>query len=226
MTCVTPQAEPWREIRLVADVIAALRGQAPAALPRARGQHVLVVPGFGTGDVAMGRLHRYLRSCGFVTHAWRLGVNLGPTAHATRQLTARLRQLSRKYGCPIHLVGWSMGGVLARSAAARARSVAGRVVTLGSPLSGDPTCSWLSSVVARCAGVPLHHRRVRRLLAQGAAVPVHAVHSRQDGVVHWRASAEGRGDIAAIEVQASHLGVVVNPEVFAAVAKALVRRSA
>lgn len=218
----TLRAAPWREFRIARDVLQAVRSAAPRRVRRAKGQPVLIVPGFGTGDAAMRLLHRDLRARGFVTHGWDLGVNLGPAPDVLRKLGARLRRIARESGQRVHLVGWSMGGVLARAVAGRMAHLVGRVVALGAPLSGDPACSWLSAVVARCSASPLRHRRVRRLLAQSATMPVASIYSRNDGVVHWQASTGAAGDITPIEVDVSHLGMVVNPLVFDAVARALV----
>jgi hypothetical protein len=223
ITFRTARAAPWRELRLGQDLLQAMRAASPRGLRAARGEHVLIIPGFGTNDAVMGLLHRNLRARGFSTHRWNQGVNLGPAPGVLRQLGARVRHLARDTGRPVHIVGWSMGGVLARAVASRMRHLVGRVVALGSPLSGDPDCSWLSAIVARCSGDSLTHRRVRRMLSESASVPVSAIFSRHDGVVHWQASANARGDIVPIEVETSHVGMIVNPEVFDAVAQALIR---
>lgn len=222
----TSCADPRDELRLGLDLWQALWAKPPRPLKRARGEHVLVVPGFGTNDTAMALMHRRLQAQGFITHRWNLGVNLGPTAHVLRELAKRVRAVAKESGRPVHLVGWSMGGSLARAVARRVRPWVGRVVTLGSPLSGDPACSWLSALVARCSRTPMRHRRLQRLLAQSADVPVASIFSRNDGVVHWQASASAAGSVEPIEVQASHIGMVVNPDVVDAVARALVRRPA
>lgn len=217
-------ADPRREFRLGQDLWDAWRASPPRKTRAAAGKHVLVIPGFGTNDSAMRFLHRDLRTRGFITHRWKLGLNLGPTKTVMSALSRRVRDISKTTGQPVHLVGWSMGGVLARSVAPRVQGLVGRVVTLGSPLSGDPSCSWLSGLVARCAGMPMHHRLLRRWISAAALVPVISIYSRNDGIVHWQASTCVRGEVARIEVEASHLGMVVSPRVFDAVASALTRR--
>ena len=222
----SPRAAPWRELRLGRDVLRAVRSARPRPQRAARGQHVLVIPGFGTNDTAMALLHRDLQARGFHTHPWNLGINWGPAPGVLRKLGARLRAIARTSGGRVHLVGWSMGGLLARTVAGRMAHLVGRVVSLGSPLSGNPDCSWLAGAVRRCAHNALRPRDLRRLLAESARMPVASIYSRNDGVVHWEASTQAPGVIESIEVSASHLGMVVNPDVFDAVARSLVSRTA
>lgn len=216
-TCATP----WNELSLFTALPGAILSARSARRgARGRGDPVLVVPGFATNDAAMHLVHRHLRARGFRTYRWGLGLNLGPTGDLLRKLAGRVRSLSRRHGRPVHLVGWSMGGVLARVVAGRCRDEVARVVTLGSPLSGDRACSWLSGIVERCAG-PLSGRRVRRLVVESARVPVTSIYSRRDGVVHWQACVEAAGEISTVEVDTTHVGMVLEPKVFDAVVRAL-----
>lgn len=215
-----PCATPWNELRLGTDLIASAFQRGDETATVGNDEPVLVLPGFGTTDSAMRLLHRHLRDRGFRTYRWQLGVNLGPSVPVMRALARRVRTLARRHGRPVHLVGWSMGGILARAVAGRCRREVGRVVSLGSPLSGDPACSWLSSVVSRCMR-SLNPRWVRKLLAQSASVPVTSIYSRRDGVVHWHASVHASGKVDPIEVDATHLGLVVDRKVFDKVVAAL-----
>ena len=134
-----------------------------------------------------------------------------------------MRAIAREHGEPVQLVGWSLGGLLARVAANRLRAHVSRVITLGSPLNGDPQCSRLSSLFERACGRSLVDRGVRRLLRESNTVPVTSIYSRTDGVVAWQASAQPEGPHTAIEVDCSHLGMVVHPHVLDLVARQLAR---
>ena len=132
----------------------------------------------------------------------------------------RVRAISLLHGEPVQLVGWSLGGLLARVTANRTRTTVSRVITLGSPLSGDPNCSRLGPLLrAACGG--LDPRKMRRLMRESHQTPVISIFSRSDGVVAWRASANCAGDNTAIEVDSSHIGMVVNPDVLDVVARQL-----
>jgi pimeloyl-ACP methyl ester carboxylesterase len=210
------------EVRVLWDAVRAATGRGTRRTRRARGEAVIVIPGFLTTDLSTLALRDRLQAEGYVVHPWGLGMNRGPRAGTLRKIAHRIRTLSREHRGPVHLVGWSMGGLLARVAAARTRGHVGRVITLGSPLSGDPRCSHLGALLGVACGL-LAPARMRRLLREGATVDVVSIYSRSDGVVAWEASASGAGSIHAIEVDSTHLGMVVKPEVLDIVATELRR---
>ena len=206
--------------------------KAAIALPRLarrRGRAarpVLVIPGFFASDTHTWALRKHLADCGFCVYPWELGTNRGPRGDTLRQLANRVRTIAREHGEPVQLVGWSLGGLLARVAANRLRAHVSRVITLGSPLSGDPQCSRLSSLFERACGRRLADRGLRRLLRESRTVPVTSIFSRSDGVVAWQASAQLQGPCTCIEVDSSHIGMVVNPQVLDLVANQLARPAA
>ena len=213
-----------REARVVWE--AAKAAVALPLLARKRGKPqrpVMVIPGFFASDTHTWALRKHLADCGFTVYPWELGINRGPRGDVLRQLARRVRAIAREHGEPVQLVGWSLGGLLARVAANRLRAHVSRVITLGSPLSGDPQCSRLSALFERACGRRLVDRGVRRLLRESHSVPVTSIFSRTDGVVAWQASAQPQGPCTCIEVHSSHIGMVVNPEVLDVVARQLAK---
>jgi pimeloyl-ACP methyl ester carboxylesterase len=178
---------------------------------------VLVIPGLLASDTTTWPLRRRLAERGYQVYRWELGVNRGPRPGVLRRLAARVRRLAREHGRPVQLVGWSLGGVLARVIAYRTRAYVSRVVTLGSPLSGDPSCSRLGPVFRAVCGA-LDPRRVRRLLRESRHVSVTSICSRNDGVVAFEASTDVGPEGQVIAVDSTHLGMVVDPQVFEVVA--------
>lgn len=211
------------EVRAVWDVLRVARNWGDRPRRRAGAQAVLVIPGFLTNDLSTVALRRRLEDDGFHVYPWGLGLNRGPRDATMRQLVRRIRALSAEHGGPVHLVGWSMGGLLARVAASRARTHVSRVVTLASPLSGDPACSRLGGLLELACGW-LHPRRVKRMLREAEQVEVTSIYSRNDGVVAWEASSQVPGPHSTVEVDSTHLGMVVNPDVLDTVAASLTAR--
>lgn len=76
------------------------------------GQQVMVLPGFMASDQTTARLRRSLDGAGFQTFGWGLGRNRGVQADIFDRLDARLDELA--LDGPITLVGWSLGGLIAR----------------------------------------------------------------------------------------------------------------
>lgn len=181
---------------------------------------VLVIPGLLASDATTWPLRRRLAERGYHVYPWELGVNRGPRPGVLRSLAARVRRIAREHGRPVQLVGWSLGGVLARVIAYRTRAHVSRVVTLGSPLSGDPACSRLGPVFRAVCGA-LDPRRVRRMLRESRQVPVTSICSRNDGVVAFEASTDVGAAGQVIQVESTHLGMVVDPQVLEVVAQQL-----
>lgn len=227
---VTPTAKAsppplWKvagELRVLLDIgRSALTRRRPRR--QAHGEPVLVVPGFATSDAATVILREHLTAAGFDVHTWDLGINRGPRADVMRRLSYRVRAIARRTRRRVCIVGWSLGGLMARAIAGRLPGHVARVVTLGSPLTADLGASHLSRVYAWLGGLPPQSRAVKAMLRDGRQAAVTSIYSRNDGVVAWEASAEAPGVCLALEVDASHLGLVVNPDVLELVAREIIR---
>ena len=201
------------------------RFPALADQPRGSGERVLVLPGYGAGDASTGVLRSYLRYLGYRARGWGLGRNRGNVEELIPQVIERLEELVERDGEPVSLVGWSLGGVLAREAARERPDCARRVVTMGSPVVGGPKYT---------AAAPAFRRRGLDLDAVEAEinarnevaieVPVTAIYSRNDAVVAWEACIDrGATDVEHVEVEATHVGLGFSPDVFEIVAQRLAR---
>ncbi len=169
-------------------------------LPRGDGHPVLVLPGFGTGDRSTGPLRVVLQRLGYRPHRWRLGRNGGPTDEIRRGMAKRLSDLHERYGEPVSIVGWSLGGVYARGLARRTPAQVRQVITLGSPFrSIEREQGWTSP-----------------------PVPTTAIYSKRDAVVPWQVAREEPGPrYGNIEVDSSHFGLGHHPAVIVAIADRL-----
>lgn len=193
-----------------------LRPAAPGAAP------VLVLPGFMAGDSVMWPLRRTLRSLGYRVHGWGLGLNHGDIPRILPPLTARLLEVSAKG--PVHIVGWSLGGYLAREIARDAPDSVIQVITMASPVIGGPKYS-LAAPYYKGRGFDLD--AMERQIAQRdreapLRVPVTALYSPTDQVVDPRACIDRvNSHVAHIPVLCSHTAFGFSPDVFAIVADRL-----
>jgi pimeloyl-ACP methyl ester carboxylesterase len=128
-----------REVRGLAE-LGRLTMRAPWLLrqPRGGGAPVMVCPGFGTGDGSTLPLRTYLRALGYRVHGWGLGRNRGNVPKLIPLVAERTARLAETAGQPIRLVGWSLGGYLAREAARERPQAVARVITFGTPVIGGP----------------------------------------------------------------------------------------
>lgn len=187
---------------------------------RGSGQQVMVVPGFMASDQTTARLRRSLSAAGFSTHGWGLGRNRGVKADLFERLDARLDELD--LDGPITLVGWSLGGLVAREYAKHAPERVARVVTLGSPFSGNPRANNAWRLYEFVAGHSVDSPPIETVLAEKPPVETHAFWSRRDGVVAGEC-ARGlphESDVQ-VELDCSHMAFVARPEAIRAIAAIL-----
>ena len=184
-------------------------------VPRGDGHPVLVLPGLLASDASTAALRAFLASLGYTVHGWGQGTNLGPRTGVLANLQATLAAVRGRDQRKVSVIGWSLGGIYARELARTAPLSVRQVVTLGSPLHGDPDrtthASGLYHLAAGSARVEDSLRDV------GAApVPTTSIYSRSDGVVAGGASVERPGpQVENVEVRyASHTGLGFNPLVW------------
>ncbi|WP_375393953.1 esterase/lipase family protein [uncultured Sphingomonas sp.] len=198
-----------------------------AGAPKGDGHPVLVLPGFVASDASTAVLRRYLKQLGYDAHAWELGRNFGPRAigREGEKLVERLRVVHERTGEKVSLVGWSLGGVMARLLARRAPDAVRQVITLGSPFAGSPKASNVWRAYQLLTGQKIDDAHTKRQLAEVAApppVPATAIYSREDGIVAWQNCLEPAGpESENIQVRGSHCGLGVNPAVLYAIADRL-----
>lgn len=195
--------------------------------PRGDGHPVLVLPGFVTTDASTGVLRKYLKGLGYDVHTWDLGRNLGPKAigHEGEKLIARLDAIHEKCGKTVSLVGWSLGGMMARQLARRRPDLVRQVITLGSPIVGNPRATNAWRAYQSLTGHQIDDEGARAQLRESELpppVPSTAIYTKEDGIVAWQNCIEPKADLTDnIQVYGSHCGLGVNPVVLYAVADRL-----
>jgi pimeloyl-ACP methyl ester carboxylesterase len=191
-----------------------------AAAPRGDGRRVIDIPGWRTPEAVTAPLRAYLRWLGYDARSWGLGANRGDPERDAE----RLVEVIRDDAATVSLIGWSLGGVVAREVARAVPDRVRRVICYGSPVVGGPTFT----VGARTYGRE-ECERIARLIEETDAerpirVPVTAIFTRRDGMVDWRACIDRASrDVEHVEVASTHLGLGIDPDVWAIVADRLAR---
>ena len=192
---------------------------------RGRGQRVLVLPGYGASDASTSVLRTYLRLLGYRPTGWGLGRNRGDVADLLPDVVERLESLAREEGSPIRLIGWSLGGYLAREAARERPQAVHQVITLGSPVIGGPKYTAVAGAYRR-RGVDLDaiEAAVEARNRQPLETRITAIYSRNDGIVAWQACIDRHAsNVEHVEVDTTHLGLGLSPVVFRIIAAHLAR---
>ena len=191
---------------------------------RGDGHPVLVLPGLIASDISTAPLRWYLRDRGYAAHGWSLGRNLGLREGVEPRMIRRLRNLHRRTGRKVSLVGWSLGGIYARELARQQPHRVRQLITLGSPfnLSNKANHAW--RLYERLSGRTIDsHQELMSQLRAPLPVPTTAIYSRSDGVVAWQTCIEdeNRDQTQNIEVAGSHCGLGHNPMVLYVIADRL-----
>lgn len=184
---------------------------------------VVVIPGYGVGDGPTRPLRAYLGSLGHDAHGWGLGVNTGDPEAAVEKMLPRIAQLADDSGGQVAVVGWSLGGVIAREMARQSAEHVERVITLGTPVVGGAKYTALARTY-RANGVDIEEMaaEVARRATLPADIPITAIYSRLDGVVSWPACIDQVNPQAEhIEVFTSHIGLGFNHGVWRVIADRL-----
>ena len=183
-----------------------------ARLPRGDGHPVMVFPGMAASDITTVPLRRYLASLGYVTQAWGQGLNFGPRPGVLERSGDDIRALADKYGQPVSLIGWSLGGIYARELAKLHAAESRCVITLGTPFTGHPKATNAWRIYELLSRSKVGDADLMAEIRKPPPVPTTSIYTRTDGIVAWQCSVETPGPMAEnIEVQASHVGLGVNP---------------
>ena len=192
--------------------------------PQGDGHPVMVLPGFTAGDRSTLLLRRYLAGLGYDVRAWELGRNLDhrSTGRGGERLANRIEVIRKAAGRKISLIGWSLGGILAREAAHRNPDSVRQVITLGSPVTGNSRSIRITRFFEWITGQKFDSAEMLRRLEALPPVPYASIYSKTDGIVAWRNCLEQKGERTDnIEVRGSHCGLGMNPAVLYAVADRL-----
>ncbi|KWV90529.1 triacylglycerol lipase [Erythrobacter sp. YT30] len=195
------------------------------SLPKGDGHAVMCLPGFMASNSSTIPMRGLLRELGYDAHGWDSGRNIRVDNALLHRLEGQLLRLHKSSGRKVSLIGWSLGGVLAREIAKLHPDKARLVISLGSPISNDRNHTNARKLFERLNGKEPEPMRDGRFLDLETAppLPTTSIYTKTDGVVHWHGSlqAEGEHPSENIEVHASHLGLGVNPSVMVAMADRL-----
>lgn len=178
-----------------------------------RRQPVMLLPGFGAHPMRMRRMHRALAGAGHAPHEWGLGFNLGPTPDNFTFLLGRVATLAQRHGQPVALVGWSLGGLFAREIARRQPESVSKVITMGTPFSGDRRANNAWRAYQLITGHPVDQPPEEcDFFAAKPPVPTIALWSPKDGLIAPRSAAGWPGERdRAVAMRCNHLDFASDP---------------
>ncbi|NCP19903.1 MAG: alpha/beta hydrolase [Erythrobacter sp.] len=193
----------------------------PFRLPKAKTPRmVMILPGFATNALKMKYFAHRLEDAGHTVKRWGCGYNWGYTEALFDQLEHRLLDLHERGGQPVVLVGWSLGGLYARELAKRQPDAVAKVITMGSPFSGNLRSNNVWRIYQAVAGHRVDEPEISGALSRKPPVDTVALWSPADGAISPRSAAGYPGERdRAIALRCSHMGFSYSPEAIRAVAK-------
>jgi len=242
----SPQTHPkadaslWTEALFGAEVLLLHATPVYYGFGAPRGDHsgVVLIPGFLGTDLYLSELHSWLGRIGYRPYFSGIGINADcPNLLVQRHLNETIERALDETGRKIHLIGHSLGGVIARSVAGRRPKDIASVITLASPIRG--------TVANRTVINAADAIRLRILQEHGDGVLPHcytgrctcdfvdslrrdipdsmlqtAIYTRDDGIVDWRYCMT-RNPESDYEVPGTHIGMAFNPTAYTIVAERL-----
>ena len=210
------------EARVGLDLARGLLGST-RKLPKGHGP-VLVIPGFQASDFETALLRRKLGALGYTVYGWGLGRNHGKTGKLLPKLVEQVRALQARHALPVKLVGWSLGGVLARDVAREAPESVEQIVTLGSPIVGGPKYTVFAQLY-RKQGLDIDKLAAgadAREASRPLPCPVTAIYTERDGIVAWGSCIDAHhAGVAHLATPATHFGMPFHPHTLGLIAEAL-----
>lgn len=230
----------WREARLLHEWLT-LR-TAPVfygqGVPHGTGAAVVTIPGFLCSDLYTSCLTQWLQRIGYRAHPSGLERNNDCIEKLLHQVLMTIEKAAAETGGKVHLIGHSLGGVLARIAATQRPKIIASVLTLAAPFRGIRAHSyilWLGSRVRQrlqTADVPhcfTGFCGCPSVLALQTdwpdSVPTCAIYTKADGIVDWRMCVN-EDEAMNFQVSGTHVGLVFNAEVYRLIATQLASNSA
>jgi len=244
----TPQAHPnidfspWTEALFAAEILLLHANPVYYGLgvPQGDDSGVVIIPGFLGTDLYLMELHGWLGRIGYRPYFSGIGINADcPNLLIQRHLNETIENARAETGRKIHLIGHSLGGVIARSVAGqRSRDVAS-VITLASPIRGTVTSRTVLQAAeavrlrilqehgpgvlpdcytgrCTCNFVDSMKRNIPDSMLQTA------IYTRHDGIVNWQYCMSADPE-ANFEVPGTHIGMAFNPSAYTIIAERLAK---
>ncbi len=203
---------------------------------RGDGSPVVLIPGFMGTDYYMAELYFWLWRIGYKPQFSGIGWNANCLDKLGKKLVATIEKAHDKTGKPAHLIGHSLGGILARSAAVQRAGIVSSVIALGSPFRGIRSHPMVMKTAEQVRSRILRENNNERpecftggcdcetVRAWDTCFPSDilqtAVYTETDGIVDWEVCIDEE-PANNYKVSGTHVGLVVNPQVYRIIADRL-----
>jgi pimeloyl-ACP methyl ester carboxylesterase len=230
----------WKEALFGADIL--LLHASPIyygfGVPHGNGSGVIVIPGFLGTDLYLSHLQSWLKRVGYQSYLSGIGLNAEcPNLLIQNRLNETISQAVEETGKKVHLIGHSLGGIMARSVANRRPDDIASVITLAAPFRGTVAHHSILRA-AETVRKQIHREHGAAVLPQcytakctcdfvtylrcemPESIRQTAIYTRDDGIVDWHYCKTGDAEIDC-EVPGTHIGLAFNASVYKIIAERL-----
>ena len=204
------------------------------------GSAVVLIPGLLAPDFYLAPMHYWLSRIGYQPYFAGITCNAEcPNLLIEQCLNETIERAIAETGKRVHLIGHSLGGIMARSIAAQRPSQVASVITLGAPFRRTVAHGSVLRIVETLRNRILGEHRGEVLpncytarctcdfvnslwRSLPAAVLESAIYTKQDGILDWRCCLTSDSD-SNFEVTGTHIGLVYNPSVYSVIAARLIQ---
>ena len=207
-------------------------------IPRGNGEPVVVVPGFMGTDLSMIELHWWLARIGYRPYFSGLGLNVNCPDVSTETVLSVVKRAADETGRRVHLIGHSLGALIARDAAFRRPELVEQLISLAAPFNDvahvHPVLIEAMDAVRRQAGSHLTWHIAPACYSGHCTcsfienimrprTPVfhrHALYAQDDGLVMPESCMEAEAELN-IGIPTSHYGMIYSWRAYREVARLL-----
>ncbi len=207
-------------------------------VPRGQGEPVVVVPGFMGTDLSMMELYWWLARIGYQPYYSGLGLNVDcPDASADTVLSV-VRRAEQETGQRVHLLGHSLGALIARSVAFQHPELVDLLISLAAPFNDvahvHPVLIEAMDAVRRGAGSNLTWSIAPACYSGHCTCPFtenimrpqrptfrrYALYASRDGLVLPESCMEEESEYN-IGIPTSHYGIIYSGQAYREIARLL-----
>ena len=190
-------------------------------VPRGDGSPVITIPGFMNSDGYLVWLNSWLRRMNYRSYVSGIVINTDPESHI-EEVAEKAKRVYEREGRKVHLIGHSLGGVIARGVGHEYPEYIESVTALGSPIDGnfeeavDPFVFALGEAVIPLLRNPEELAIRKEQLSQPLPRGVKStyIYTKSDGVIDWHACVDPDPQATNIEVPGTHFGLAWNSIVY------------
>ncbi|MEC7984449.1 MAG: alpha/beta hydrolase [Myxococcota bacterium] len=178
----------------------------------------MVIPGLGASDLELSILRYYLSYAGLKVYKGGIGRNHGDIKTLLPLAEQQLDRIYMKQRHPVLLIGWSLGGIIARELSRKYDEKVAAVCCMGSPIVGGGKYTAFARFYKR-SGFDLDLMEEQCNLREKRPLkhPSLSLYSKKDGIVFWGASQDPfNAHTKCIEVDTRHFSMGFSTTVYTA----------